>query len=258
MSRRPAALMGGSWSSGPDYGLGHKMVAGSCSWSWQTFTRGHGWVSLVVFLLFLWVLLVVWDFDCPWAFSFSFSRPHVHTGHSHFLKAWGHLPTQGGHRIDFDCILHQGGSCDSGYSIDSTYVMIGASQTAPPPLQNRKDKGNTNLQSTEIQNIPKATQTNTDPSGIVLICLAFASLINSVSCNAILFLYWGFCNGGEGFQSLCKQKSSLLLIADLRLHDTFSAELLFKRVAAQANIPDRFSLSFPSLRSLLKDGLVRC
>ncbi len=202
--------------------------------------RGHGRLLLVVM-----VGSRSWSSSCScgscWssgiliAHGHSHFHFHVHTstlGILIFSKHGDPLPTEGGHRIDFDCILHQGGSCDSGYSIDSTYVMIGASQTAPPPLQNRKDKGNTNLQSTEIQNIPKATQTNTDPSGIVLICLAFASLINSVSCNVILFLYWGFCNGGEGFQSLCKQKSSLLLIADLRLHDTFSAELLFKRVAA--------------------------
>jgi hypothetical protein len=170
------------------------------------------------------------------------------------------LPTQGSHRIDFDCVLHLGGFYDSGYSIDSTYVMIGASQTAPPlHYKNRKYKGNTNLQSTEIQHNLKTTRINTDPSGIVLICsMEFVFLISSVICNFILFLYLGFCNGGEGFQSLCKQKLCLLPNADIWLHDTFSAELLFKRVAAQANIPDQFSLSFPSLRSLLKDGLVRC
>jgi hypothetical protein len=130
--------------------------------------------------------------------------------------------------------------------------MIGASQTAPLHYKNRKYKGNTNLRSTEIQNNLKAIQQDTDPSGIVFICMAFVLLINSVICTFGLFLNFGF------FQSLCRQKSSLLPIADLRLHGTFSAELLFKRVAAQANSPDRFSLSFPSLHSLLKDGLVRC
>jgi hypothetical protein len=58
--------------------------------------------------------------------------------------------------------------------------------------------------------------------------------------------------------TLCKRRSHSLPIADLELHGTFPVELLLKCVAAQANIPDRLSLSFPSLRSLLKDGLVRC
>ncbi len=37
---RVAPFTGGSWSSGPDYGLGHEMVAGSCSWSWWGLARG--------------------------------------------------------------------------------------------------------------------------------------------------------------------------------------------------------------------------